>query len=116
MFAIPFDEASFDLAILANVLRLEPAGRARDLVRRVAVAVRPGGALLVVDALAGGSPAADLARSLYALHLSLRTRQSEVHAPEAVRDWMESAGLGGVRRLDFGRHPGALGALFGVRP
>ncbi|MCE7872459.1 class I SAM-dependent methyltransferase [bacterium CPR1] len=110
-----FEDSSFDLAIIANVLRLEPADRAARLLQRVAASLRPGGALLVVDALAEGSPKAELARSLYTLHLALRTRNGVVHPSEQVRAWMQSAGLGQVSRLDFGNHPGALGALLGVR-
>ena len=39
-------------------------------VRRVTAALSPGGELVVIDALAGGDPARDRARSIYALHLS----------------------------------------------
>lgn len=101
-----------DLVILANVLRLEPAARAEGLVARLAAAVRPGGALVIVDALAEGTPDRDVARAVYALHLALRTRDAEVHPPARVRGWMEAAGLA-VTPLDFGVWPGAVAAMVG---
>ena len=47
-----------DLVFLANVLHLEQPAAARDLVRRAALALRPGGRLAVIDVFreAGSSP------------------------------------------------------------
>jgi 2-polyprenyl-3-methyl-5-hydroxy-6-metoxy-1,4-benzoquinol methylase len=112
MHATGFPEA--DLVLLANVLRLEPAARAERLVSRLAAAVRPGGALVIVDALSGGTPEREVARTVYALHLALRTREAEVHPPARVAAWMEAAGLT-VEALDFGVWPGAVGAMVGRR-
>lgn len=104
-----------DLVVLANVLRLEPAPRAEALILRLARAVRPGGALVVIDALAGGTPEREVARAVYALHLALRTREAEVHPPERVAGFLADAGLADVRTLDFGVHPGAVAAIVGRR-
>jgi len=100
-----------DVVLLANVLRLEPADRAAALLRRLAASVAPGGRLVVVDALAEGSPDRDVARTTYALHLALRTRRATVHAPAQVRAWCAEAGLVRVRSVDFGVWPGAVAAV-----
>lgn len=102
-----------DLVLLANVLRLEPAERAAALIARLAAAVEPGGRLVVVDALAGGAPEREVARAVYTLHLALRTRTAEVHAPSQVRAWFAEAGLVDVHPLDFGSWPGAVAAIVG---
>lgn len=107
--------ASFDLVVIANVLRLEPERRAQALVARIAPAVRPGGALLIVDAFAGGSEAAELARTLYALHLALRERSGEVHEEDSVRSWLHAAGFGRVERIALAGSFSAVGALFARR-
>lgn len=104
-----------DVVILANVLRLEAAPRAEALIRRLVGAIAPGGTLVVVDALAEGSPDREVARAVYALNLALRTRNSGVHAPEQLRGWFRAAGLTDVRTLDFGVWPGAVAAVVGRR-
>lgn len=113
MFEVPLPAEQVDLAILANVLRLEPPERARALLARIAGAVKPGGAVLVVDALAEGTPARAVARSVYALHLSLRTRQGQVHSPEALRTWLQEAGCTGLEPIPLRLTPGAVGAILG---
>lgn len=109
-------EAGFDLVVIANVIRLEPPPVAESLLRRLARAVAPGGSLVVVDALAGGTPAREHERRLYALHLGLRTRTGEVHRPEAVARWLTAAGLSDVTAIDFAEGRGGLGAMLARKP
>lgn len=107
--------ASFDLVVVANVLRLEPAPRAQALLARTAAALRPGGAMLLVDAFAAGSDAAELARTLYALHLALRERGGTVHEAATVRAWLAEAGFGQVAPIELAGGFSAVGALFARR-
>jgi SAM-dependent methyltransferase len=115
MFAAEAPRAAFDLVVIANVLRLEPVERAAALVRRFAGAVAPGGALLVIDALAGGTEARELARAVYALHLGLRTKQGRVHSPGEISRWLADAGLSKIQTIDVADGAGAIGALWGER-
>src|SRR5260370_16226494 len=68
----------FDRVVLANVLHLEPPAQAPALIRRVASSLVSGGDLVIVEMLADGTPAGELARAVYSLHLSLRTRHAKV--------------------------------------
>lgn len=115
MHASELPAAAFDLVVIANVLRLDPPDRAAALVRRIAGAVAPGGALLVVDALASGTPARELARAAYALHLGLRTREGQVHAPDTIRGWLADAGFSSTSAVDVASGAGAIGALLSHR-
>lgn len=116
MYELALPQGFFDLALIANVVRLESAANARQLIARVAAAVQPGGWLVVVDAIAGGSAEKEWNRAIYALHLGLRTRIGGVHSAPTIRAWMREAGLTAVTELDLGVTPGALGALIGQRP
>lgn len=107
--------SSFDLAVLANVLRLEPKDRAAALVRRVAAGVADGGALLVVDALARGTRAKEIGRTLYAFHLAMRTVEGSVHAPDEVCDWLRNAGFSRIEQLDVDTALSGHGALLARR-
>ena len=102
---------AFDVAILGNLLRLEPPPRAASLVTRAAACLAPGGQLVVVDALAHGGPRVERDRAVYALHLGMRSPDGAVHAPALVRQWLVDAGLRDPGWLDLGEGPGALAAI-----
>ena len=116
MYQVDLPQDHFDLAVIANVLRLEAPERARQLVARVVSSIRPGGCLLVVDALAGGTPEKELLRAVYALHLALRTSIGRVYSAAQIRVWMGEAGLCNISELDTGIHVAALGGILGERP
>jgi ubiquinone/menaquinone biosynthesis C-methylase UbiE len=118
MHAVELPPGGFDLVMICNVVRLEPPERAAALLGRLAKAVAPGGALMVVDALAGGTPERERARTLYALNLALRTKDGRVHSPAEITAWLKAAGFGSVETVDVGDHataPGAIGALLARR-
>lgn len=110
--AIPRD---FDVVVVANVLRLDVPGRAQHIVERAAGALAPGGTLIVVDALAGGTPERDRAHATYALHLAMRTENGRTYSPETVIGWMQAAGVADCR-LESLSGPGAVGAIVGRHP
>ncbi len=103
----------FDLVIVANVLRLYEPERARPILEHAAAAVAPGGTLVVIDALAGGTPERERARASYALHLAMRTEQGRVYAPQTVTEWMTAAGITGCTLEALTLGPGAVGAVVG---
>jgi hypothetical protein len=112
MHEVEIGAGRFDLAIIANVLRLETPERAAELVARVAKGVAPGGALVVVDALSDGTPDGALGLALYALHLGLRTRSGQVHSAEAISSWLARAGFPHVSPIKLSGGAGFVGALF----
>ena len=114
MYTVDLPAGAFDLVVIANVLRLETPERGAAIVARLATAVAPGGSLLVVDALAGGSPEAERERAHYALHLGLRTRSGEVHSPETITRWCTRAGLPAVTPVQLA-DAGSVGALLATR-
>jgi ubiquinone/menaquinone biosynthesis C-methylase UbiE len=102
---------AFDLVIVANVLRIEAPDRARAIVQRAAAAVEPGGRLLIIDALAGGTPERDQARAVYGLHLGMRTDHGRVYSRAEINAWIAETGLREQRSIDLDIKPGALGAI-----
>jgi C-methyltransferase len=105
----------YDLVIIANVLRLDEPDRARHIVERAASALADGGTMIIVDALAGGTPEREQARATYALHLSMRTERGQVYSPETVFGWLAGAGIGKTRLESFDVGPGAMGAVIASR-
>lgn len=101
----------FDLVVIANVLRIESPERASAIVSRAATALAPGGALLVIDALAGGTPDREQARAVYALHLGMRTINGRVYSRAEILEWMNAAQLTWEWEYDLQTGPGAVGAV-----
>jgi SAM-dependent methyltransferase len=101
----------FERVVLANVLHLEAPDRAQSLIERAAGAIAPGGELIVVDALGERSPAEQRARALYALHLSMRTREGRVHPRAEIERWCRQAGLAGGELVRPGVPPRMVAAL-----
>lgn len=106
----------FDLIVIANVLRLEAPERAAQLVARLSGALRRGGRMLIIDALAGGTPLKELVRAAYALHLSLRTGHGRVHSAAQIAAWVQAAGLTAPVEIDCGSQVTAIGALLSTKP
>ncbi|HRI52508.1 MAG TPA: class I SAM-dependent methyltransferase [Pseudomonadota bacterium] len=116
MHSVALPAEHFDLIVIANVLRLEAPERAAQLVARLAGALRRGGRLLIVDALAGGTPLKELVRAAYALHLSLRTGHGRVHSAAQIAAWTAAAGLTDTAEIDCGSQMTAIGALLSRKP
>jgi ubiquinone/menaquinone biosynthesis C-methylase UbiE len=116
MYTVELPRERFDLIVIANVLRLESSDHAKKLVTRYASVLRPGGSLLIVDALAAGTSEKDLLRAVYTLLLGVRTTIGRVHPLAQIRSWMTDAGLRDLKDIDLGNQAGALGAVIGQRP
>jgi ubiquinone/menaquinone biosynthesis C-methylase UbiE len=111
MHAIEIPQGAFDLAIIANVLRLEDPERAARLVARVANALAPGGELVVVDAIGNRSSDSQRSLSIYALHLALRTAEGRVYTREQIATWLADAGLSDIRDVQLTDALGTVGAI-----
>lgn len=83
-------DATYDLAIIANVTHIETPEGNIDLFRRVHRALKPGGELAVVDVFSG-QPRGELSRSLYALGLALRTEKGHVYTREELESLLKQA-------------------------
>jgi SAM-dependent methyltransferase len=84
--------ARFDLAIAANVVHLMPREGTVALLGRIHRALKPDGAVAVIDVVEG-SPEGGLARSLYALGLALRTKTGRTYSREDLDSCLADAGF-----------------------
>jgi SAM-dependent methyltransferase len=108
--SVTIPEDRFDRIVLANVLHLEPPEQAAALIRRLTTALLPGGDLVIVDMLGDGTPTGERARTIYSLHLALRTRQGKVHPLPNLQAWVKQAGLVPEDVIELGT-PRGMGAL-----
>jgi SAM-dependent methyltransferase len=89
----------FDLVLLANILHQENADGARELVRRAAAALAPGGRVVVVDFAIDEEGRHHLLGALFAINM--RSFGNTWTEPQ-IRGWMGEAGLASFGRIDLG--------------
>jgi SAM-dependent methyltransferase len=89
-FAGPVPEA--DVAVIGHVLHDWPAERRQEILRQVATAVRPGGALLIYDAMLDAQPADPLPYLRSLVCAVIRDGGSE-YTVDDCRTWVEEAGF-----------------------
>ena len=106
---------AFDLVFVSNVLHHFEPEQGRDLVRRAARALRPGGILVIQElfALSSGKRAGQVA-ALADLYFALTSR-SGTRAVEDLAAWQREAGLRPRRPIRFVSFPGA-GQQNAVKP
>jgi SAM-dependent methyltransferase len=99
--------AEFDLIFMANLLHHFSAEGSRDVIRRAARALRPGGVLVIQEFLAP-SPGCRTgqAGALAALYFAL-TSASGTHSVADLAAWQREAGLRPRRAIRFISFPGA---------
>jgi SAM-dependent methyltransferase len=78
---------SFDLAIVANVTHLQTRDENAALFRKLHPALKPGGEIVVIDALPGG-PQGEAPLALYHLGLALRTQSGRVWSPSELTEML----------------------------
>jgi SAM-dependent methyltransferase len=108
--------ATFDRIVIANVLHLERPSLARCLMIRAAGALAHGGELVLVDCLADGDPAKQIAGRVYALHLAMRTSAGRIHPRAQIERWAYDAGLTAGQFVGLDARPWSVAALVHRKP
>lgn len=104
----------FDLVLLSAIIHSNSPRDNRDLVRRCAAALNPGGRLVVQDFIVDEGRAGPPFALLFALNMLVGTPQGDTYTESEVRQWMAEAGLSAVTRHEMrfgtsvliGRKPG----------
>lgn len=107
VFDIPLATANYDLIVLSQLCHLFDTTTCAALIERLALALTPGGALAIIDTLAGGTGS-----ELHELSLYLRTGGGRVYTQETYRRWLSAAGLTASDTIELGSEP-AIALLIG---
>jgi hypothetical protein len=89
----------YDLVLFANVLHQENADHARNLMRRGAAALAPGGRVTVVDFAIDDERREHLLGALFAINMR---SFGDTWTEADIRGWMADAGLDQGERIDLG--------------
>lgn len=87
--AAPLPESTYDVAMVANLTHLQTPSQNEALFRKIHMALKPAGTLVIIDAFAG-SPAGDVPFALYKIGLALRTEHGRVYSPSELQSMLGS--------------------------
>jgi len=97
---VDFGRGEYDLVILGHILHSEGKERGRQLLARVAAALRQPGLLLIAELIPNDQRSGPLIPLLFGLNMLLRTEQGGVFTLREYRDWLREVGFRRVRTID----------------
>jgi predicted O-methyltransferase YrrM len=83
----------YDLVLISNLVHIYPPQANRELVRRCAAALAPGGRLAVKDFLLDPGATSPRGAALFAVNMLVSTEAGDGYTAEQVAGWMGEAGL-----------------------
>ncbi|MFW6198879.1 MAG: methyltransferase [Acidobacteriota bacterium] len=92
----------YDLVFISEATHAISGSENRDLVRRGAAALRPGGRLVVQDFILEDDRTGPSFAALFSLEMMMTTRSGGTYTRSEVRDWMTAAGLTDVEVMETG--------------
>ncbi len=92
----------FDLALLSHVLHSNGPAQMRDLLRRTAAALRPGGVAAIHEFLVDDGRCSPPGAALFALNMLVHTEQGDTFTEAELRGWLAEAGFAEIVRHDTG--------------
>jgi hypothetical protein len=83
----------YDAALLSGILHRETPETCRDLIRRAAGALSPGGVCIAVDVFLNERKDGPEFAALFALNMMLTSEHGSAHSWAEAADWLKEAGL-----------------------
>ena len=91
----------FDVALVLGVLNGEPIDGRQELIRKVFRCLRPGGRIVLRDAVLNADRAGPPDEALVALHMLLATEDGGLDTVEDWERWLSEAGFGPLERISL---------------
>jgi 2-polyprenyl-3-methyl-5-hydroxy-6-metoxy-1,4-benzoquinol methylase len=101
---VPFGEGRYDLAILGHICHSEGPKQSLRLFRKVAKALKPGGAMIVLDFIADDERSGQDGAAfplLFALNMLVHTAEGDTFTFRQYREWGTQAGFRGMELIDI---------------
>jgi SAM-dependent methyltransferase len=93
--------AGYDVAWLSQILHAEDPAGCRVVIAKAVASVVPGGLVFVHEFMLDDARDGPLFATLFSLNMLLGTPRGQAYAEGEIREMLEGAGVGEVRRLDF---------------
>ncbi|MDO8434851.1 MAG: class I SAM-dependent methyltransferase [Candidatus Binatus sp.] len=92
-FEIDWGSEQFDLAILGHIVHGEGVERAKQLMRRACIALKPGGILLIADFIPNENRTGPALALMFGLNMFVATPEGGVYTMGEYRAWLKEAGF-----------------------
>ncbi|NIQ03370.1 MAG: methyltransferase domain-containing protein [Nitrospinaceae bacterium] len=101
-------DGNYDLILLANVLHMYDETHAQRLVNKAAEALLPGGRLIINGLGTEAGQTGPLMDVMFDLNMGMNTEGGRAHPMPDLTQWLEEAGLGGIRHFRVEAMPPAV--------
>jgi len=91
----------YDLVLLSNICHMLGPEENRDLLARAGAALAPGGRLVIQDFILDGSRTNPQPAAIFAVNMLVATAKGNSYTEQEYAEWIEAAGLTGVRRIEL---------------
>jgi len=92
----------YDMVLVSSVICLLGEEDTLLLLQRVCQAVKPGGRVVICDAMLNEGGTSPRASAVFSVHLLVTTQRGQVYTHERVCRWLRSTGFGDIRRVPLG--------------
>ena len=99
---VDLGEARFDLAILGHIVHSEGERSSRDLFRRLARALAPGGRVAIIDMIPSNDRSGPPFPVFFALNMLVHTETGDTYTLPEYSAWLSEAGFGPVETMEIG--------------
>jgi predicted O-methyltransferase YrrM len=89
----------YDLVLLSAICHMLGEEENRDLILRCAAACAPGGRVVIQDFILNDAKTAPKFAAMFSLNMLVGTARGSDYSESEYAQWMQAAGLGGVRRV-----------------
>jgi len=94
-------EPVFDLVLISQIIHGLSYSQCAKLIERSVHALAPGGRMIVSDSILSEDRTYPYHAALFSAYMLATTKQGQSYTFNEVREWMESAGLGNIRRIEL---------------
>jgi SAM-dependent methyltransferase len=109
-----FGRQAYDLVILGHICHSEGRKESQKLIKKSARALRPGGLLMIGEFVPNDSRTGPVTPLIFGINMLVNTDDGDVFTLAEYREWMKTAGLTKIRKLNLG--PNGPDVIVGEKP
>ena len=94
-------EPEFDLVLISQIIHGLGYSQCAELIKRSANALATGGRMVVHDSILSEDRVSPYFAALFSAYMLATTERGCCYTLNEVREWMENAGLGNIRRVEL---------------
>jgi len=104
--------SGFDLVLMSAIIHINNPEENRQLIKKGADALLPGGQLVIMDHLMSEDRTEPLQGAVFAINMLVGTKHGDTYTRDEIGGWMMAAGLHGIKTLEV---PSGTQYIIGLR-